>query len=388
MTSQIQIPFDRAPEPALFRSRFGGLWTDRRDAHDVLERRRRQGRYDDLEAERLAHYIDHGYVVLPRATDPDLVDEYLEFFERSFHDPPPGVTALCQGPRLPLGPDLHDRIAKVDCLHLYFPRAGELVFPPEVLRFLTDLYERPPVAFQTMSMRKGSEERLHIDTGPLTLTEPMALTASWVALEDIRPRSGEFEFVPGSHRLPETLHHGVAKGHDGDMVEHHRVLTRTLELAAEHGLETERFMAGKGDVLIWHGDLLHGGAAIEDPSLTRKSLVAHFMPLGAMPTFYDFSRVRAYPYPAGGHCLDNLLRARPTRSPASATGHARSPWRRLAARASRQVRSLAHRSMRSVAAARTGAATTGAASGTGRNGTAAAQDSQGRGAAEHSRQRS
>ena len=306
-----QIPYDRTGEPPVFRSRFGGLWTDRRDAHQILTERHQSGRYSDLEAEHLAHYIDHGYVILPGATDPALIDEYLEFFERSFHDPPARVTALCQGPRLPLGPELYDRIAKVDCLHLFFSRAGELIFPPAVLEFLTDLYERPPVAFQTMSMRKGSEEPLHIDTGPLTLTEPMALAASWVALEDVVPLSGEFEFVPGSHLLPETLHYGVAKGHDDDMVEHHRVLTRTLELADERGLKTERFMAKKGDVLIWHADLLHGGAEIQDPTRTRKSFIVHFMPLGVMPNFYDFSRVRAYPYPHGGYCLDNLQRARP-----------------------------------------------------------------------------
>ncbi len=310
-----QIPYDREAEAPIFRSRFGGLWTDRRDAHALLAERRRCGRYSDVEADRLAHYIDHGYVVLPRATDADLIDEYLEFFERSFHDPPPGMSALCQGERLPLGPALYDRVAKVDCLHLFFPKAGELVFPPDVLTFLSDIYERPPVAFQTMTMRRGSEERLHIDTGPLTLTEPMALAASWVALEDVQPRSGEFEFIPGSHLLPETLHFGVSKGHHDDMYEHQRVLSRTLELAAERGLRTERFMAKKGDVLIWHGELMHGGAPIEDPTRTRKSLVAHFMPLGAMPTFYDFSRVSAYPYANGGYCLDNLQRARPRVEP-------------------------------------------------------------------------
>jgi hypothetical protein len=66
-------------------------------------------------------------------------------------------------------------------------------------------------------------------------------------------------------------------------------------------------VAKKGDVLIWHADLMHGGAPIEDPKRTRKSLVAHFMPLGVMPTFYDFSRVSAFPYDNGGYCLDNLL---------------------------------------------------------------------------------
>ena len=55
-------------------------------------------------------------------------------------------------------------------------------------------------------------------------------------------------------------------------------------------------MAKKGDALIWHADLMHGGAMIEDPASTRMSFIAHFMPLGVMPTFYDFSGVNAIPY--------------------------------------------------------------------------------------------
>jgi hypothetical protein len=90
-----------------------------------------------------------------------------------------------------------------------------------------------------------------------------------------------------------------------------QTLKRIHEMCAERGLKTERFMAKKGDVLIWHADLMHGGAKIEDPERTRKSLVAHFMPLGVMPTFYDFSGVSAFPYPTGGYCLDSIITAKP-----------------------------------------------------------------------------
>jgi hypothetical protein len=68
-------------------------------------------------------------------------------------------------------------------------------------------------------------------------------------------------------------------------------------MSEERGLKTETFMAKKGDVLIWHADLMHGGVPIQDPRQTRKSLVAHFMPLGVMATFYDFTKVAAMPYP-------------------------------------------------------------------------------------------
>ena len=80
------------------------------------------------------------------------------------------------------------------------------------------------MAFQTLTMRKGSEEGMHIDTGPLTLTEPLSLAGSWVALEDVQPLSGELQFIPGSHRLPELLHHGTDKGHHFDYEEYDKVL--------------------------------------------------------------------------------------------------------------------------------------------------------------------
>jgi phytanoyl-CoA hydroxylase len=200
-----------------------------------------------------------------------------------------------------------DLVAKVSDVHSYFPRSGELIFPAPVLRFLTQIYERPPVIFQTMTMRKGSEEGLHIDTGPLSLTEPMTMAASWVALEDVQARSGEFIYVPGSHRAPERLHYGTDKAHWGDYAEYDKVLKSALQWSQEQGFKTETFMAKKGDVLIWHADLLHGGALIQDQSRTRKSLVAHFMPLGVMPTFFNCAEVNAVPYPGGGYCTDRLL---------------------------------------------------------------------------------
>jgi ectoine hydroxylase-related dioxygenase (phytanoyl-CoA dioxygenase family) len=287
---------DGEAEPPLYRSRYGGLWVDRRDAHEILRTRRTSGDVTDADADVLAHYIDHGYVVFPKATDEVVIDEYLALFEAAW-DATPSVTDLHWKQELhPMERKYYDEVTKVCELHGYFERAAELIYPPQVLRFLTQIFERPPVAFQTMTMRKGSEENLHIDTGPLTLTEPMSMAASWVALEDVQPGSGEFQFIPGSHRLPEVLHHGTDKGHHGDFEEYDAVLRNTLRMCEERGLKTERFMAKKGDVLIWHADLMHGGAPIQDPRRTRKSLVAHFMPLGVMATFYDFTNVTAVPY--------------------------------------------------------------------------------------------
>jgi hypothetical protein len=36
-------------------------------------------------------------------------------------------------------------------------------------------------------------------------------------------------------------------------------------------------------------------------------LVAHFMPLGVMPTFFNCAQVNAIPYATGGYCTDRML---------------------------------------------------------------------------------
>jgi phytanoyl-CoA hydroxylase len=305
-TFSVKLPKGEA-EPPLYRSRYGGLWVDRKDAHDILEGKLSRGEVTESDAELLAKYIDDGYVIFPKATDEALIDQFLDFFERAWRETPPHVYMQWNRQTIPIDPEHYDDVTKVSDMHSYFERGGELVFPPTVVRFLTQVYERPPVVFQSMTMRKGSEENLHIDTGPLTLTEPMTMAASWVALEDVQPQSGEFQFVPGTHRLPELLHYGTDKGHHGDYEEYDIILQTTLAMAEAKGLKTEYFSAKKGDVLIWHADLMHGGAPIQDPTRTRKSLVAHFMPLGVMPTFFDCSEVKAIPYPNGGYCTDRLL---------------------------------------------------------------------------------
>jgi len=269
------VPIGEA-EPPLYRSRYGGLWVDRRDAHDILEGRRARGEITDADAEVLAHYIDHGYVVFPKATDESVIDEFLAVFETAWNAPPDGIFLHSKGQYLPMDRKFYDEVSKVGEMHTCFERAGELIFPPAVLRFLNQIYER-------------------------------------LALEDVQPLSGEFQFIPGSHHLPELLHYGTDKGHSGDYQEYDRVLKDTLRMCEESGLETKTFMAKKGDVLIWHADLMHGGAPIQDRQQTRKSLVTHFMPLGVMPTFFNCSEVNAIPYVDGGYYLDARWRATPKR---------------------------------------------------------------------------
>jgi hypothetical protein len=67
-----------------YRSRFGGLWTDRDDAKLVLAGKHRDGAITDQEAEYLSKWIDDGYVVLRSAIESRLVEAVRRDIDRAY----------------------------------------------------------------------------------------------------------------------------------------------------------------------------------------------------------------------------------------------------------------------------------------------------------------
>ena len=48
------------------------------------------------------------------------------------------------------------------------------------------------------------------------------------------------------------------------------------EKLSKNIFEKKIFLAKKGDVLIWHANLFHGGEPHKNPEKTRKSMVLHY----------------------------------------------------------------------------------------------------------------
>ena len=58
-----------------------------------------------------------------------------------------------------------------------------------------------------------------------------------------------------------------------------KIITSLVE---EHPLQKQIFTAKKGDMLVWHGNLIHGGEPMLHKDLTRKSMVAHYFAEGVI----------------------------------------------------------------------------------------------------------
>jgi hypothetical protein len=48
-----------------------------------------------------------------------------------------------------------------------------------------------------------------------------------------------------------------------------------------------RFHPKKGDALIWHADLVHGGSPRTLAGVTRQSLVTHYAPVDVDPEWFE-----------------------------------------------------------------------------------------------------
>jgi phytanoyl-CoA hydroxylase len=105
---------------------------------------------------------------------------------------------------------------------------------------------------------------------------PSHLAASWIALEDVNPNSGPLYYYKGSHKV-KKFNFGNGIFFDGNSTKNPDDFALYLDAECKKlKLEKHDLIVKKGDVLIWHAALAHGGRAINDNHLTRKSFVSHY----------------------------------------------------------------------------------------------------------------
>ena len=106
----------------------------------------------------------------------------------------------------------------------------------------------------------------------------VAEDATWTALEDCHPDAGPLVYVPGSHNIPP---YRFSNGRMTELAaERGKWAAYIREHVARLGLVEQQFLPRKGDVFVWHGQLLHGGGKRNDPDRTRRSLVSHYFTEG------------------------------------------------------------------------------------------------------------
>ncbi len=118
----------------------------------------------------------------------------------------------------------------------------------------------------------------------------MEFVGSWVALEDIEEGTGELQYYVGSHRIPEFLYEGKTRAVPSTSPQVDRFTDWVARQSETMELSVKRFHPKKGDVLIWHADLVHGGSVVTKRGKTRRSLVTHYCPNDVDPCYMSTLR--------------------------------------------------------------------------------------------------
>lgn len=149
----------------------------------------------------------------------------------------------------------------------------------ELLEFLSVLLDGEAKLFQSINFINGSQQKTHSDSIHMTTYPLGGLLGVWIALEDTDEENGALHYIPGSHTLPYFLNSDY--DNEGSFLKigkkSYKEYEQFLEAKVkELGLKKEIFRAGKGDLLVWHANILHGGEPHTDKTRTRKSLVYHY----------------------------------------------------------------------------------------------------------------
>lgn len=229
--------------------------------------------------------IDEGYAVIPSAVDVDVCEEALR-----------QVDALkkAHADIVSKNADEFGHLYRVVNLHLALDGLKRaFVENHRGLEVCDRFFGEPTSLYTTLYYERGSEQDFHRDT-PYFSTKPAGkYLGVWLALDDVDDENGPLRVTPASHvLLPINVEEMAAEIFPDPInipsmsMEGWNVYQAAVQRQArEKGLVQKNVHVKRGDVIIWHPEMLHGGAPHVNKARSRRSLVMHVTPVG-VPVYH------------------------------------------------------------------------------------------------------
>lgn len=239
---------------------------------------------ENLTGEQVAEYHQNGSLCLRGFFSPSEIEEIREaFMEQAKEGPVPNLS------------DTIPNLATTDPLARY-PRMlhphrhPELQVGPLALRYLLDarmervlrpLMQDEPIAAQSMFYFKPPGARgqaLHQDNFYLRVL-PGTCIGAWLAIDNATPENGGLVIVPRSHQL-EILCPTSAD------LKTSFVSDRVL---VPEGYQEQPLRLNAGDMLLFHGNLIHGSYPNTSKTEFRRAFICHYIPRQSLEASHWFS---------------------------------------------------------------------------------------------------
>lgn len=264
-------------------------WIDKQDADidGFLRQYKRGANLPYKLAEKMHFWRENGYVILEQSIQTEWLDQLWrevdelignhQKYQTLVRIDLPGYTAKPVQPVRDVPNDvLNGPYVKFMDFHDNSVIGKKIMLHENIVTFLDAVFGDKVIAMQSLLFKYGSQQATHQDFAYVVSEIPSHLAAAWIALEDVHVDSGPLFYYPGSHTIGK-FDFGNGIFFNGQSTHNPDDFANYLDNACEEaGLEKKTLLIRKGDVLLWHAALAHGGAEIRNPELTRKSFVCHY----------------------------------------------------------------------------------------------------------------
>lgn len=228
--------------------------------------------------------INDGYYVCKSSVDIDLIDrwmsKYKEFKKTTLNN---YADQLIEGEDIVEG-----KFRRIVNFHLIHKELQECFGLNKALEVTDHIFGEPTTLYTSLYFEVGSAQSFHRDT-PYFWTNPgYRYFGVWCALENVDETNGALKIIPGSHKIldDENFRNEIGaldldenkKPKKDSPILWDGYQSAVYEKCKSLGLEEMTVSVEKGDTIIWHPQLMHGGGVLGDSKLSRNSFVMHVTP--------------------------------------------------------------------------------------------------------------
>jgi ectoine hydroxylase-related dioxygenase (phytanoyl-CoA dioxygenase family) len=228
---------------------------------------------EELQAKALENIQNNGFTILRNAVSLELVDKVVSDFN---------YWSSIESNNFK--PHNFDRVTN---FHMYSQNTLDLVTNNRVNLILNALFNEPQCVYSSLFFRESTQQDYHRDT-PHFYTNPIdKYYGVWYSLEDININAGPLKYIIGSHKITAPDGYYVFNTNENKdnlncLLKYNKNIEDTCKSLGLIEIDETNYAnnnkINKGDVIIWHPGLLHGGSNILDTTLTRYSMVTHNVP--------------------------------------------------------------------------------------------------------------
>lgn len=213
----------------------------------------------NLTSEQIKNFNDDGYIVLKSSSHDFFLDEIITQVAELYGE------QYIKNPSAPIR--FQDAWKNIE-------NVRQLAHDPAIISALIQLMGRKPLPFQTLNFPVGTRQAVHSDTIHFNTIPSGFMVGVWVALEDIDMTNGPLIYYPGSHKLPEYSMYDLELGNGYQNYNKYEI--KIQKMVDDLGFKPSYGTIKKGEALIWHSNLIHGGHVQTDLTKSRHSQVTHY----------------------------------------------------------------------------------------------------------------